>query len=209
MISSKLIREVALGIMLFGGLASAAQANLITNGTFDTDLDDWDISVSSGTSGVTFDNGTAHVGRPGTPGIVDFSQLFSLETTTSAVEISFDYQWQINKPQLTDTFEAYFTYSQPGPSAVSSFFLSQTSDAADFGTTINFSTVLNVANVADLGGSNNAQIAFRLTENNQTAGTRVQVDNVMVNAVPVPAPATLALLGLGLAGLGYSRRKKS
>lgn len=202
-----LIRNAAVGVLMFGGVAAATQANLITNGTFDTDLSGWTINVLSGTSGVTFDNGTAHVGRPGTPGTVQFNQGFKLPTTSTAVEIAFDYQWQINKPQQTDFFSVIFGYFQLGNGFVSSVLVDESSEVADFGNTISFKSTVLVSDVDFSGGFNNAQIDFLLRETNPSAGTRVQLDNVSVNVVP--APATLALIGLGLAGLGWSRRKSA
>jgi hypothetical protein len=200
-----LVRNAATGVLMSGGVAAATHASLITNGTFDSDLSGWTINVLSGNSGVTFDNGTAHVGRPGTPGVVQFNQPFELPDTSTAIEIAFDYQWQINKPQQTDFFFVSFGYYQIGTGFVSSTLLEEASEVANFGNTISFKSTVLVSDVDPRGVFNNAQIDFILRETNPSAETRVQLDNVSVNVVP--APASLALFGLGLASLAWKRRR--
>jgi hypothetical protein len=196
-----------LGGLFIIGASFSANANLITNGTFDTNLDDWNITVVSGTSGVTFDNQTAHVGRPGTPGTVDFFQFFDLPTASKSVNISFDYQWQVTPPSVDDFFYATFGYSQNGIGQVNTQVLTDVSSSAVFGQTVNFSTTVNVSNIDFAGGGNNAILNFKLFENNSPVGTRIQLDNVSVTAVPTPG--TLALLGMGLVGFFGLRRSNA
>lgn len=177
----------------------AANASFINNGTFDTDLSGWDQSGSLPTMWVAE---TAHIGRPGTPGTSVLSQVFTIPDV-SAVEISFDYEWQIDAPTLTDFFSVDFAAA----GAVFTTILTSDSDNAVFGTTVNFSTVIDLTGLDLI--SSNASIAFNLIENNQTRGTRVQLDNVVVRAASVPEPTSLALLGLGLAGFGWARRRRA
>ncbi|WP_155325819.1 VPLPA-CTERM sorting domain-containing protein [Desulfosarcina ovata] len=48
---------------------------------------------------------------------------------------------------------------------------------------------------------------FILQENNDSNGTRIEIDNVSVSAVPVPA--AVWLLGSGLIGLISVKRRKT
>lgn len=187
----------------------AANADLITNGNFDSDLSGWD---QAGDIATTWDAGTAHLGHPGTLGTSLLFQVFDIQAGTSAVSISFDYQWQVTAPAIEDFFVVRFDY-------VGSLFAEelvyQGSTAAVFGSTVSFSKEVKLP---DLGGLDDLLqpdvpllsgfIAFILHENNSSNGTRIQLDNIAVRAVSVPEPGTLALLGLGLAGIGMTRRKK-
>ena len=77
----------------------------------------------------------------------------------------------------------------------------QSSAGATFGTTVSptFSATLT-----DLTSAN-ATLVFELVENNASAGTRIQLDNVSVNAVPLPA--TLWLAGVGILALAATGKK--
>lgn len=44
---------------------------------------------------------------------------------------------------------------------------------------------------------------------NDTQGGFAPIDNITITTGSVPEPASLALLGLGLAGIGFSRKKKT
>jgi|GEM_PF-2154817 len=62
--------------------------------------------------------------------------------------------------------------------------------------------VSNLKNIAS-----NGFISFSLDEQNITRGTRIELDNVVVQAVP--EPPILALFGLGLLGLGFARHRNA
>jgi len=188
--------------MLIGGVG-IANASLLTNGTFDTNLSGWTINAPD--TGVTWDAGTAHVGRTGTPGTAIFSQSFDIAAGTSQLQIDFDYEWQVTQPNSIDTFIAELIYADSG-GTVTELLLSQGSDAGNFGNTVSFSGTVSLIDLA--APPSNGEIRFTLIETNNDVGTRIQLDNVFVSAVPIPAAAWL--FGSGLLGLvGIARRKKA
>ena len=67
-----------------------------------------------------------------------------------------------------------------------------------------FSQSIALSDLA-VGAPNNGEVRFTLTENNDDVGTRVHLDNVAAQAVPVPG--TLGLMLLGAAGIGWSRSR--
>src|SRR6056297_3042226 len=100
--------------LVLGSLGGTAQATLMTNGTFDSDLSGWNIdtTLQGGASdgviwsddAVNWDGGLARIGQPGTPGVTEFFQAFNIPTGSQALSISFEYLWQINQPTLEDFF---------------------------------------------------------------------------------------------------------
>jgi hypothetical protein len=201
MILSVFARFVVIGVLLFS-ISGAAQANLIVNGDFDTDLSGWTIAGSG--TGVTWDSGTAHVGRPGANGTAIFEQSFDILSGVSSLLVAFDYQWQIIVPSTPDFFLAELVY-QSTSGLVTETLVSEDSNASPFNTTLGISSSVILSDVAM--GSNNGTIRFTVTESNTAAGTRIQLDNVAVNAVPLPG--VLLLLIAGLAGMVAGRRGSS
>jgi hypothetical protein len=183
-------------------VAASAQANLISNGSFDTDLSGW---TQSGSLATTWDTGTAHVGRPGTPGTSNFFQDFFVPLGSGSLTVAFDYEWQINPPTLEDFFSVVLTYESTS-GTVTDTLVSQGSATALFNQTVSFSETIGLAALD--AASPNARLRFTLQENNANAGTRIQLDNVDVTAAArVPEPATLALVGLALFAAGAARRR--
>jgi hypothetical protein len=180
---------------------SGAWANLITNGTFDSDLSGWSQAVSG--TGVTWDSGTAHIGRPGPNGSATLFQSFDISATAALLQIAFDYQWQINRPQTPDFFTAEFEYQSTGGAVVTPLVANESSATAPFNSTISFLTTVALSNIAP--GPDNGTLRFTLVEqNNAVGGTRIQLDNVAASTVPQPASLLLLALGLLILG-GYDR----
>jgi hypothetical protein len=199
-----LVAGLAAASMAFAGTANA---EFVTNGTFDTDLAGWDQEVGTGTIPTSWVSpGAANVGQPGTPGTSTFSQKLSI--TSTSVAYSFDYQWQVNKPSLADVFTAIIEYDLQGGGTSSVELVNQPTSEPG----LNFNQTYFVAETTALAGidtaaADNARIIFTLVENNSPVGTRVQLDNVSVSAVPLPAAAWL--FGSALVGLvAVARRRR-
>ena len=198
----------ALTISTWALNASSASVNLVSNGTFDTDLAGWTQAVGPGTIPTTWVAGTAHVGQPGTPGTSTFSQVLTIGSTNIAY--GFTYQWQVNKPTNTDTFSAKIQYAKVGGGTDTVTLLSQGSNDVTAAQFNSFNFVVNTsALLANLNTSvvNNATLIFTLVETNSPVGTRIQLDNVMVSNVPLPAAAWL--FGSALIGLVAVARRKA
>jgi len=101
----KILTGIITGLFLVG-MVGFANAELIQNGTFDTDLSYWD---NDGNNQVV--SGIAQVGAPSAGDASYISQLFTIAPSTDAVNISFNYLWKENEnTQMEDTFTATFAY---------------------------------------------------------------------------------------------------
>lgn len=196
---------LAASCLLWG--TQAASGSLITNGSFDSDLSDWSKSTTLVNSvGVEWISGTAHIGRPGTPGETQFWQSFDIAAGTSGLEISFEYQWQSVRPTNPDNFLVQLVYATTsGPQTVT--LINQSSAAVPFLSTITFSQVVPLSDL--VVAPDNGTLRFTLTEVNNTVGTRIQLDNVSVAAVPEPcAWAVWSLLGVCMLVASHRRPKR-
>ena len=203
MISRRAVTTFAVCLLLIGG-SQIATASLLTNGTFDTNLSGWTIGAGT-TTGVTWSSGTAHIGRPGTPGVAIFEQSFNIPAGAGQLEIGFDYEWQVSKPTNTDTFLVELVYqSTSGP--VTATLLTQGSDTATFGPpATSFQTVVGLSNLSNV--ANNGTLRFKHTEVKSPVGTRMELDNVAADVVPEMSAFVVwtALTGVGMV-VGQRRR---
>ena len=201
----KLGKYLVFGLLslLIAGGTQTASASLITNGTFDTNLSGWTIGAAT-TTGVTWNSQTAHIGRPGTPGLAVFEQSFSIPAGTSQLDIDFDYEWQVNQPALEDTFKVELSYESTG-GTVTQTLLDQGSDSGVFSPpAVSISALLSLINLDNV--ANNGTIRFMLTEVNSPVGTRIELDNVNIEAVP---EASAFVIWSALTGLCLFRRRKA
>ncbi|QDV72811.1 hypothetical protein Spa11_09930 [Botrimarina mediterranea] len=182
-------------------VAVEARASLVTNGTFDTDLTGWQVNAT-GTDVVPV-AGTARIGQPGTPGTAILSQFFDIPAGTTAVKISFDYEWQVNPPTLPDTFSVSFDYLGGSVQTL----LTEFSSAATFNSTIAYNITLLLPGLQS--GPGNGFISFQLDETNPSVGTRIELDNVSISAVPeAGALAVWSVLGsVGMLGMRRPARE--
>ena len=183
-----------------------ATASLVTNGTFDTDLSGWTIDPGT-TTGVTWISGTAHLGRPGTPGVAIFEQAIDIPAGATGVAIDFDYEWQVNPPSVADTFTVDFVYESTSLGTVSQTILSETSAVGVFGSPTSFSDVLSFVDLDDSIG--NGLIRFTLNEVNAPVGTRIELDNVVISAIPEASTMVTWAVLMGLGAVTWNARRRN
>ena len=162
----------------------------------------------TGQPGATWDSGTAHIGRPGTPGDSTFSQTFDIAAGTQGLEINFDYEWQVNQPANEDFFTAELIYeTTSGSGTITETLLFESSDDGTFSPPATmFSTVIGLTDLKNVVG--NGTIRFTLDENNSRVGTRIELDNVSVSAIP-EAASVIIWSALGVIGLTANRRHRT
>ncbi|MFT7286539.1 MAG: hypothetical protein ACI87W_000645 [Halieaceae bacterium] len=193
-------RRLVLAQILLLSTVGAAEASLIINGDFATDLSGWG---NLGVPGTQWTAGEAWLGVPGANGTSTLNQSFNLASGADAVSLVFDYNFVgPGASSPPDVFSVLFSYTDIfANSQIVTAFMLDDSSAPVSGTYSNSTALNNIDTTAPV------TLSFVLFESNQGAGTRVELDNVSAEAVP--EPATLALFGLGVAGLGWSRRKKA
>ncbi len=189
-------------VLLMFGFVGTAQANLITNGDFQTgDASGWqhatNVSVTTGGGG----NSIARFDASNT--VARLYQNFDVPTDTAVLTVSFRFRfWETPHGASNDFFRSLMRFEIFG-------------GGPDFVTTLmtqhdNMTGWQDILFNIDLTGvildllPHNARLTFVLSEH-VDVDSRAALDNVVVKAVP--EPTTLALMGLGLAGIGWKRRK--
>lgn len=187
------LRCATLGVVM-GAMSMAAQANMITNGDFESGtFDGWTVSanatgVASYYDGFTAESGSYFVYLCDTSGQAPYGTISQALTTTAGQTYSLSY-WLASDGQTPNHFDASWNGSIIGGSAVS--------DISPMGYTQYLFTVTGT-------GSDT------LTFHEQNEPGYLALDNVSLSAstAPVPEPASLGLLGLGMVGLALRRKSR-
>lgn len=192
---------LAAGLLMLCMIGTAS-ASLIQNGTFDTDFSGWTLD---GNNRVV--DSVAQVGAPGADADSSITQKFTIDSSTSSVNIGFDYLWVGNlETNVADVFTATFSYYHLDDS-LTEIVLVDEKNHDGFLTSTFFDEQYFLSNLSQ--SDENAWIEFALVESlsTETQGTRINLDNVVISSVP--EPSTMLLLGTGLAGLAlYGRKRK-
>ena len=212
------MKKLILGTLLMAGVMTVANANMITNGDFETgDLTGWDYSYNDAT---VVDTGTSYgyaalLGGSATVGISALAQDFYIDPSIGSIVVEFDY--------LFDGKDTAWLYDDGFLAGLvtlegTSFFdinlevlVLESSTDANFGTAVHFSGIFDISNI-DGTLDPNALLGFGLLETSaywwDKTNTSVYIDNVSVSASSVPEPSIIALFGLGLVGMGFAGRRR-
>ena len=209
----KVFTGFAAGALLVS-FASAAQANLITNGNFATGTSAGWTLIGPAVSVVPY----ATWGLPGTyagsayGAVYGFSNQASGSALRQAIATTAGTSYTLSFDYGSTSIYANFIQSllvTATDTATSANILSQTVSTAGSGTTLNTTYTLFPSYTFTATGSSTT---LNFTD---VSASTVSVDafltNVVVNAAAsssIPEPETLALLGLGLLGIAVGRRRK-
>ena len=165
----------------------------------------------SGNPATPISGHSAFNGFDGSPGSLYLEQDFLFSGGASSAELSFDWAVQSSCCVNRDLRNFSVNLLDSTDSLVSTIF--------DYTQPAGNQTAWNIQNESfDLSGIFSPLSAGMYTleflieiPQNYTGAAQFAIDNISldVESVSVPEPGLLALLGLGLAGIGFSRKKKS
>jgi len=227
---------VCLFVCLFVGTANAS---LITNGDFETgDFTGWNTSQAGGSSLFVAANpgdptlGSsptndfyAFAGNQGGPSQNIFWQSFVVPTALTALTFSFDYAYEnfagflnpnpdtlsytgvSNQQFRVEILNATALFDTVDPTDIIFSAIQTAPGSLDPQPWTSFSQ--NIFSAVSPFQGQNLQVRFAQADNRGPFD--IGFDNVSLSATTtaVPEPATLALLTLGVAGIGFSRKKKT
>ena len=188
-------------VMLFLGLATVAQADIITNGSFGTDgtggsLTDWTTYSGDGQVGTS-----AFDADPSSPAMYAYMGNGVYQTTTHVIATG-------------DVYDVSALATMSYVDATTSFALTLYSDDGTTKTDlVSLSFAPPTANVfATYSGSFTAEtvgVGGHLGIRTSHVGAYVNLDSIAVNVTAAPEPSTIVLVGTGLIGLlAYAWRKR-
>ncbi len=200
-------------------LLGSVRAN-IDNGTFDTDLSDWDVSPEGtwGESGVVhYPTGQALFKMTDNTDFINGIDLNStlsqeFDILTGEDILSFDFIMPGTSMGETDIFTASLLSPDTGTPLISCsgedyFFVFRSNDTGDFSMVDVTGNTISLDVSSFIGES--AILVFNLQHDDDGQDTVALIDNVTLHTAVIPAPGALMLAGIGLSCFGFLRRQKA